>query len=149
MARKEKPVPVRIVSEPIGPSPSYKEPHRYHMSMRQIENGWIVNEHGYKDGKHFDRERFEPGQPAFPGRRESRSVNEKPRSSHKPAPARATSSLPRASSSPGEKKASGFMAVDMAPPPKRAQPPSPLNAPSDAGLPKPKSRAQRLRFAKI
>lgn len=143
MARKIKPVPVTIVHEQSPVMAQYKEPDRFSMSIRQIENGFIVSEHGYKDGKHFDRERFEAGRPAFPGRRESRSVNEKPQS----RPSRAGAG--RAVDSAGETKSLGFMAVDMAPPPKRAQPPSPLNVPSDAGLPKPKSRAQRLRFAKL
>lgn len=143
MARKVKPVPVTIVHEPIPPAEHYKEPDRFSMSIRQIENGFIVSEHGYKDGKHFDRERFESGRPAFPSRRESRSLNEKPQSRPKRAGAG------RTVDSAGETKTSGFMAVDMAPPPKKAQPPSPLNVPSDAGLPRPKSRAQRLRFAKL
>lgn len=84
MARKEKAIPVRIVHEQ-GISPSYKEPDRYHISMRQIENGWLVNEHGYKDGKHFDREKYVAEKPTLPGESKSRSVNEKPQRSREPS----------------------------------------------------------------
>jgi hypothetical protein len=150
MARKEKPVPVRIVNEPISPPRDYKEPDRYHMSMREIENGWIVNEHGYKDGKHFDRERFEPRPPSFPVR--SRSVNEKPeRSRISAGPAARSDTAQRAVKSPGETTSSSFMRVDMQAPPAKVRARSPLNVPSDAALPRPKrsSPAQRLRNAKL
>lgn len=148
MARKEKPVPVRIVSEPIGPPSQYKEPDRYHVSMRQIENGWIVNEHGYQNGKHFDRERFEAKAPTFPG---SRSVNEKPQRSRISAGPAARVETSRTTRSAGETPASSFMRVDMAPPPAKVRAKSPLNVPSDAALPRPKrsSPAQRLRNAKL
>lgn len=33
------------------------------MSIRQIKNGFIVNKHGYKDGKHYDDEFFTPRAP--------------------------------------------------------------------------------------
>jgi hypothetical protein len=33
------------------------------MSVRQIQNGYIVNKHGHKDGKHFDDEFYTPKAP--------------------------------------------------------------------------------------
>ena len=60
---RTKPIPVRIVhdepSNRISPS-QYKEPDRMHMSVRQIKNGYLVNRHGHKDGKHYDEEVYTP-----------------------------------------------------------------------------------------
>jgi hypothetical protein len=59
-----KPIPVRIVHD--SPSPvvdSYRPKDSMHMSIRQIKNGYIVNKHGNKDGKHFDDEFYTPKAP--------------------------------------------------------------------------------------
>ena len=39
------------------------------MSVRQIQNGFIVNRHGHKDGKHYDTEYFTPTAPKIDGPR--------------------------------------------------------------------------------
>ena len=134
---KSKPIPVRIVHDPIPSPERYKEPDRYNVSMRQIENGWIVNEHGYRDGKHFDRERFESSAPKFPG------PSSKPERSRISAGPKARSDTARAIG--GGTKTSSFMAVDMAPQPPKVRTRSPLNVPSDAALP----RLKRLGKAKL
>ena len=63
---RTKPIPVRIVhDEPrntIG-SEQYRPKDSMHMSVRQINNGFIVNKHGHKDGKHFDDEFYTPRAP--------------------------------------------------------------------------------------
>lgn len=74
MTRKQKPIPVKIVHDGPIEMRQHREPDRHHMSVRQIENGWLINEHGYKNGKHFDRERFSPSAPSF-----VESRGEKPR----------------------------------------------------------------------
>ena len=59
-----KPIPVRIVHD--GPSETaqpYRPKDSMHMSVRQIDNGFIVNRSGHKDGKHFDHEHFTPHAP--------------------------------------------------------------------------------------
>lgn len=150
MARKENPVPVRIVHEPVSTSPSYVEPDRHHVSMRQIENGWLINEHGYKDGKHFDRERFSPtppelfdgARPAAPKRRAA------PSRSRISAGPKAHAPQPRAVSSKGESVTSGFMATDFAKVPPTVDVKSPLNVPSDAPVPKLKRHTARQRLAR-
>jgi hypothetical protein len=55
---------VRIVHDGPSTSPSeYKLKDSMHMSVRQINNGFIVNKHGHKDGKHFDDEFYTPRAP--------------------------------------------------------------------------------------
>jgi hypothetical protein len=64
MAKKQRPIPVKIVHD--GPSESmrqYREPDRMHMSVRQIKNGFIVNRHGSRGGKHYDEEFYTPKAP--------------------------------------------------------------------------------------
>jgi len=60
-----KPIPVRIVHDGPSTSPSndYKPKDSMHMSVRQIQNGFIVNKHGHKAGKHYDDEYFTPTAP--------------------------------------------------------------------------------------
>jgi hypothetical protein len=62
---RTKPIPVRIVhDEPMGSTASnYKPKDSMHISVRQIQNGYIVNKHGHKDGKHYDDEFFTPRTP--------------------------------------------------------------------------------------
>jgi len=61
---RTKPIPVRIVHDGPSTSPSeYKPKDSMHMSVRQIQNGYIVNKHGHKDGKHFDDEFYTPRAP--------------------------------------------------------------------------------------
>ncbi len=61
MSKKQKPIPVRIVHD--GPS-AVESPRRerdtLRMSIRQIENGFIVNKSGHKGGSYFDTEYFTP-----------------------------------------------------------------------------------------
>lgn len=149
MARKENPVPVRIVSDPIAPS-RYVEPDRHHISIRAIENGWLINEHGYKDGKHFDRERFTPTAPEFPAvghhpKPPRRANAERSRISAGP---KAKPPPPRAVSSKGETVTSSFMATDFAKVPPTVDVKSPLNVPSDAPVPKLKKHTARQRLAR-
>jgi len=64
MTKKVKPIPVKIVHD--GPSTAespYREKDRMSMSIRQIKNGYVVNKHGYKGGKHFDEEFYTPKAP--------------------------------------------------------------------------------------
>jgi hypothetical protein len=83
MARKQKPIPVKIVHDgPSEPMRQYREPDRMHMSVRQIRNGFIVNRHGYKQGKHYDEEFYTPKAPNIgiePGKKSPamRSRNER------------------------------------------------------------------------
>ena len=59
-----KPIPVRIVHDgPSETSAQYRPKDSMHMSVRQIENGFLVNRHGHKDGKHYDTEYFTPHMP--------------------------------------------------------------------------------------
>lgn len=58
-----KPVPVRIVNEPASTSDPYRPKDSEHMSIRQIDNGYIVNRHGYRNGKHFDVDVYTPTAP--------------------------------------------------------------------------------------
>jgi hypothetical protein len=134
MARKLKPVPVRIVhDEPIGQP--YREKDRLSISLRQIENGWIMNRHGFKDGKHFDEEIFTPSEPTF--------ASTPRRAPPAPRPARGESRDPeganvRQKSSP---RSAASQASDMVVP-RKATPKSPLNVPSDAPLPRPRPRGE-------
>jgi hypothetical protein len=64
VTKSRKPIPVRIVHD--GPSElaqPYRPKDSMHMSVRQISNGFIVNKHGHKDGKHFDDEFYTPRAP--------------------------------------------------------------------------------------
>jgi hypothetical protein len=64
VTKSRKPIPVRIVhDEPIGSSEPYRPKDSMHMSVRQIRNGFIVNKHGHKDGKHYDDEFYTPRAP--------------------------------------------------------------------------------------
>lgn len=157
MSRKEKPVPVRIVHDAPAPASRYREPDSMHMSVREIDNGYVINEYGWKDGKHYDRSVFSPHKPSLTAPQARGATRYEP-VKKPPAPSvpkRNSGGAPqtgRAVSSKGETTAKGFMAVDFTKQPKKASPKSPLNVPSDAGLPSPKrqaSRAQRLRFAKL
>lgn len=56
-SKGRKPMPVRIVNDGPAAEP-YRPKDSLHVSVRQIENGFIVNRHGYKSGKHFDTEHF-------------------------------------------------------------------------------------------
>ena len=61
---RTKPIPVRIVHDgPTTTRDDYKPKDSMHMSVRQINNGFIVNKHGHKDGKHFDDEFYTPRAP--------------------------------------------------------------------------------------
>lgn len=73
--RRSKPVPVRIVHDEPQVARQFREPDRMHMSVRQIKNGFIVDRHGYKNGKHYSEEFFTPDAPKFMerGRREDRN----------------------------------------------------------------------------
>jgi hypothetical protein len=56
-SKGRKPIPVKIVHD--GPiAESYKPKDSMHLSVRQIANGYIVNRHGYKNGKHYDTEHY-------------------------------------------------------------------------------------------
>lgn len=54
MKKGSKPVPVRIVDSPNR----IREPESKSMRIRQIDNGFIINESGYRNGHYYDRERF-------------------------------------------------------------------------------------------
>ena len=58
-----KPIPVRIVHDGPSEVPQYKQKDSMHISVRQIQNGFIVNKHGHKAGKHYDDEYFTPTAP--------------------------------------------------------------------------------------
>jgi hypothetical protein len=135
VSRKLKPIPVKIVhDEPIRSS-EYREPDSFHMSVRQITNGYLVSQHGWKDGKRFDHEVFSKELPTVP--------SGVPRKEQKRAPAPRPAAPARTVG--GGTKSSSFMAVDMAPPPAKVKTRSPLNVPSDAALP----RLKRLGRAKL
>ena len=80
MSKKQKPIPVRIVHD--GPSTGEaprRERDTLRMSIRQIENGFIVNKSGHKGGSYFDTEYFTPhvdipGSPSKSGRAPARGV---------------------------------------------------------------------------
>lgn len=56
MAKKVKPIPVVVMPQEMSETKRPPEPDRMHMSIRQIKNGFIINEHGYRDGEHYDHE---------------------------------------------------------------------------------------------
>lgn len=143
MSRKVKPIPVKIVHDASTEvARPYVEKDRMHMSVRQIENGYVVNRHGYKDGKHFDEEVFTPNVPnfGFPTRKPP-APPAQARGSTRHEPTRKPASKPAA-----EKKVSGFMTTDTYMP-KTVAKKHPLNVPSDAPLPQLK-RARNARLSK-
>lgn len=132
---KIKPVPVRIVHDEPRPADPYVEPDSLHMSVRKIDNGWLVNEYGWEDGKRFDRTVFHSRQPLVRGRGASRHEPVVP-----PTPKPAPSLRPS-----GETRSAAASAPAA---PKKASPRSPLNVPSDAPLP-PKPSGARARNARL
>lgn len=85
MSKKIKPVPVTIVHEQGTMPEPYRPKDSLHMSIRQIENGFIVNRHGHKDGKHFDEELFTPHMPQV-GMRSRAPRQARPAPAPAPAP---------------------------------------------------------------
>ena len=147
MSRKQKPVPVTIVPEVAE---SYRPKDSIHMSIRQIENGFLVNTHGYRNGEHFDKDVYTKHAPKIniPGAR----WRAEPVAAPKPPaqPVRKARPAPAVTKPRGEKKVSSFMSMDMAPAKGKVKNPSILNVPSDTPLPRLKAqRNVRLRNAKL
>lgn len=51
-----------LVSDPAGVSPSRDY---HHVSIRRIDNGYMVSEHGTRRGKSFDRDRYTAQKPVI------------------------------------------------------------------------------------
>lgn len=156
MTKKVKPIPVKIVHDDPPAVSRYQEPDSMHMSVKAIDNGFIVNEYGWKDGKHYDRSVFTPIKPSISAPIARGATRHEPVKKPPPVPKRtasqpsvsghARSSLPARN----ERTFSGFMKVDMKPPPKTVRTKSPLNVPSDAALPQLKrARDNRLSRTKL
>lgn len=68
--RAPKAIPLLVMTPaPPEPAPEPPRPDSMNMTVRQIGNGFIVSEHGYKDGSSFDREYYSRKQPTFGSKR--------------------------------------------------------------------------------
>ena len=94
-SRKQKPVPVMIIPQEMPREKPYREPDSHHTHIRQISNGFLINEHGWKDGERFEREFYSKAQPKIGGIKHTRFASEQ-----KGAPAAAPAKTAPAPSSP-------------------------------------------------
>ena len=134
MKNKTKPIPVTIVHEPIELPKEHRPKDSFHMSVRQIENGFIVSRHGYKDGKHYDEEFYSKTPPG--GGFSAPKVRAAAPST---APATATRSAPVKTEGRKTRFASESIGAKI-----------PRNVPSDAPLPPtPRSRSRDSRLMKV
>lgn len=68
--RAPKPIPLLVMTPaPSEPAPEPPTPDSMHMTVRQIGNGFIINEHGSRGGERYEREFYSRQPPQLGGKR--------------------------------------------------------------------------------